>query len=74
MADYAALIRPTRYKNLTRWTKEIGERPAVKCGRMINRATGPREGQFRERHAAGDFETKTQDKIGARGGESYRSD
>ena len=54
------------YKNLTRWTKEIGERPAVKRGRMVNRANGPPEGQLHERHDAGDFETKTQDKIGAR--------
>jgi GST-like protein len=27
---------------------------------MVNRATGPLEGQLRERHDAGDFETKTQ--------------
>jgi GST-like protein len=30
---------------------------------MVNRATGPLEQQLRERHDAGDFETKTQDKI-----------
>jgi GST-like protein len=29
---------------------------------MVNRATGPLEGQLRERHDAGDFATKTQDK------------
>jgi GST-like protein len=50
-----------------RWTKEIGERPAVKRGRMVNRATGPLEGQLRERHDASDFETKTQDKIDRHG-------
>ena len=55
-----------RYKNLTRWTKEIGERPAVKRGRMVNRATGPLEEQLHERHDASDFATKTQDKIAAR--------
>ena len=55
------------YKNLTRWTKEIGDRPAVKRGRMVNRATGPLEGQLRERHDASDFETKTQDKIDGHG-------
>jgi GSH-dependent disulfide-bond oxidoreductase len=34
---------------------------------MVNRASGPPEGQLRERHDASDFETKTQDKIEARG-------
>ena len=53
--------------NLTRWTKEIGERPAVKRGRMVNRTSGAPEEQLHERHDASDFETKTQDKIGARG-------
>jgi GST-like protein len=33
---------------------------------MVNRASGPPEEQLRERHDAGDFETKTQDKIEAR--------
>ena len=47
--------------------KLIAERPAVKRGRMVNRASGPPEGQLHERHDAGDFQTKTQDKIGARG-------
>ena len=36
-------------------------------GRMVNRASGPLEGQLRERHDAGDFATKTQDKIAASG-------
>jgi GSH-dependent disulfide-bond oxidoreductase len=52
---------------VTRWTKEIGERPAVKRGRMVNRASGRPEEQLRERHDASDFATKTQDKIDARG-------
>jgi GST-like protein len=33
---------------------------------MVNRASGPPEEQLRERHDAGDFETRTQDKIEAR--------
>jgi GST-like protein len=33
---------------------------------MVNRASGPPEGQLHERHDAGDFATKTQDKIAAR--------
>jgi GST-like protein len=64
--DPRKFLQTQDYKNLTRWTKEIGERPAVKRGRMVNRATGSLEGQLRERHDAGDFETKTQDKIEAK--------
>ncbi|MFN0164297.1 MAG: glutathione-dependent disulfide-bond oxidoreductase [Burkholderiales bacterium] len=53
------------YKNVQRWTEEIGARPAVKRGRMVNRAMGPLDEQLRERHAAGDFATRTQDKLEA---------
>jgi GST-like protein len=53
------------YKNVQRWTEEIGARPAVRRGRMVNRAVGPLNEQLRERHDAGDFETKTQDKVEA---------
>ena len=65
--DPRKFLQTHEYKNLMRWTKEIGERPAVRRGRMVNRATGPLEGQLRERHDAGDFETKTQDKIDGHG-------
>ncbi len=53
------------YKNVMRWAKEIDARPAVKRGRMVNRAFGEPEMQLHERHDAGDFDTKTQDKIAA---------
>jgi GST-like protein len=53
------------YKNVQRWTDTIGERPAVKRGRMVNSANGELSTQLRERHDASDFETKTQDKIEA---------
>jgi GSH-dependent disulfide-bond oxidoreductase len=53
------------YAHVNRWTNQIAERPAVKRGRMVNRAMGPLESQLRERHDASDFETKTQDKIEA---------
>jgi GSH-dependent disulfide-bond oxidoreductase len=56
--DPRKFLQTQEYKNLTRWTKEIGERPAVKRGRMVNRTTGSPEEQLRERHDAGDFETK----------------
>ena len=51
------------YKNVQRWTDQIAERPAVKRGRMVNRAVGEPSSQLHERHDASDFETKTQDKI-----------
>jgi len=51
------------YKNVLRWTDEIGHRPAVKRGRMVNRAFGAPESQLHERHEASDFETRTQDKL-----------
>jgi GST-like protein len=66
-SDPHKFLQTHEYKNLTRWTKEIGERAAVKRGRMVNRATGSLEAQVHERHDPSDFETKTQDKIGARG-------
>ncbi len=51
------------YKNVLRWAKQIDARPAVKRGRMVNKVNGPLEEQLRERHDAGDFATKTQDKL-----------
>ena len=51
------------YKNLQRWTALIGERAAVKRGRMVNRVRGEASEQLRERHEASDFDTRTQDKI-----------
>ncbi len=51
------------YKNIQRWADKVGERPAVKRGRMVNRVYGEPSGQLRERHDASDFETKTQDKV-----------
>ena len=54
------------YKNVLRWAEAIYARPAVKRGRMVNRATGEPAGQLRERHDASDFETRTQDKLDAK--------
>lgn len=52
------------YKNVRRWAEEIDAREPVSRGRMVNRATGNPSFQLRERHDAGDFETRTWDKIG----------
>ena len=51
------------YGNLRRWAEEIRNRPAVRRGRMVNRVSGPAREQLHERHDAGDFETRTQDKL-----------
>jgi GSH-dependent disulfide-bond oxidoreductase len=55
------------YKNVQRWTEQIAQRPAVKRGRMVNRAWGEPSSQLHERHEASDFETKTQDKVAPAG-------
>jgi GSH-dependent disulfide-bond oxidoreductase len=65
--DAAKFLDAQSYRNVVRWTEEIGARPAVQRGRMVNRISGPLEQQLRERHAAGDFETRTQDKLEAAG-------
>lgn len=58
----AEFLDAGNYKNVLRWAKEIGERPAVKRGRMVNRTYGPLNEQLHERHDASDFETQTEDK------------
>ncbi|HEY8356899.1 MAG TPA: glutathione-dependent disulfide-bond oxidoreductase, partial [Ramlibacter sp.] len=51
------------YRHLQRWTEEIAQRPAVRRGRIVNRTFGDAASQLRERHDAGDFDTRTQDKL-----------
>ena len=58
-------LQVQEYKNVQRWTDQIAKRPAVKRGRMVNRAVGDPASQLRERHDASDFLTKTQDKLDA---------
>src|SRR3977135_1891470 len=55
------------YKNVQRWADLIGERPAVKRGRIVNRLQGDPANQLHERHDASDFELRTQDKLAAKG-------
>lgn len=57
------------YANLQRWVDRIGEREAVRRGRMVNRTFGKPESQLRERHSANDFAVNRQDMVEARGGE-----
>jgi GST-like protein len=61
----AEFLQVESYVNVQRWARLVGERPAVRRGRMVNRLTGELSSQLHERHADGDFETKTQDKLQA---------
>lgn len=60
--DAAEFLSVHEYKHVQRWADEIFQRPAVKRGRMVNRAFGDPAGQLHERHDASDFETRTEDK------------
>ena len=47
------------YENVERWVKQIADRPAVRRGRIVNKAWGDDEAeQLRERHSAADFDGK----------------
>ena len=61
--DAAEFLQVDTYKNVLRWTDLIGARPAVQRGRMVNRIMGDPASQLPERHDAGDFDTRTQDKL-----------
>jgi GST-like protein len=63
--EAAEFLQVQEYEHLNRWTKLVGSRPAVQRGRMVNRVTGDPAHQLHERHDASDFETRTQDKLGA---------
>ena len=51
------------YAHVQRWADAIGARPAVQRGRMVNRVFGEPSSQLHERHDAGDFDTRTLDKL-----------
>lgn len=56
--DAAEFLQVQDYEHVVRWVKAIGERPAVKRGRMVNRAWGDDNEQVRERHSSADFAGK----------------
>ena len=56
-------LQAHEYRNVVRWTDEIAQRPGARRGRMVNRTWGEPASQLRERHDAGDFETKTGDQA-----------
>lgn len=56
------------YTHIARWVEQIGARPAVQRGRMVNRPYGELSAQLRERHDASDFDVNREDMVQARGG------
>ncbi|CAN7494660.1 glutathione-dependent disulfide-bond oxidoreductase [Mesorhizobium amorphae] len=63
--DSGEFLAVQEYKHVQRWADAIDARPAVKRGRMVNRAFGDPAMRLHERHDASDFDTKTQDKLAA---------
>jgi GST-like protein len=59
----AEFLSVQEYEHVQRWADMLLERPAVRRGRMVNRTSGDLSSQLHERHDAGDFETKTADKL-----------
>ena len=59
--EAAEFLEAHSYVNLNRWIDEVGERGAVKRGKMVNRPFGDESKQLLERHDASDFELRTQD-------------
>jgi GSH-dependent disulfide-bond oxidoreductase len=56
-------LQVKEYKHVQRWAELIAQRPAVKRGRLVNRARGEPGEQMLERHDASDFDTKNLDKL-----------
>ncbi len=61
--DAAEFLDLASYKHLTRWAKQIDQRPAIKRGVMVNKTWGDLSTQLHERHDASDFTERTQDKL-----------
>lgn len=61
--EAAEFLSVHEYRHVQRWADAIGARPAVQRGRMVNRVFGEPSSQLHERHEAGDFATRTQDKL-----------
>ncbi len=59
----AEFLAVHEYRNVIRWADAIYARPAVRRGRMVNRTSGEPSSQLLERHDAGDFATRTEDKL-----------
>ena len=56
--DAGTFLSVQDYGNVQRWTKLIGDRPAVIRGRRVNRVIGDPAQQLAERHDASDFDKR----------------
>lgn len=61
--ESAEFLAVQDYRHVQRWAAAIAGRPAVQRGRKVNRVFGEPSDQLHERHAASDFDTRTQDKL-----------
>ena len=61
--DAGKFLQVHDYANVVRWADGIAARPAVQRGRKVNRVMGDPADQLHERHAASDFDLRTQDKL-----------
>ncbi|MBU0867194.1 MAG: glutathione-dependent disulfide-bond oxidoreductase [Alphaproteobacteria bacterium] len=61
--DAVEFLDAGSYTHVQRWATQIDARPAVARGRIVNKTSGPLNEQLHERHDAGDFATRTQDKL-----------
>lgn len=61
--EAAEFLDAKSYTHVCEWAERVGQRDAVKRGRMVNRTFGPLDQQLHERHDASDFDTKTQNKL-----------
>lgn len=68
--DAGEFLAVHEYKHVLRWADEIAARPAVQRGRKVNRTWGEPSSQLHERHDAGDFDTRTQDKLAPPAGDA----
>ena len=59
--DARRFLSIDEYTNVARWVGEIAASPAVKRGRIVNKAWGEEDERLLERHSAADFEGKKLD-------------
>ena len=57
--DAGEFLQVDKYKNVVKWSKNIGSRPTVERARMINRITGDEMERVEERHDKTDLEGKS---------------
>lgn len=53
--DARTFLSIDEYEHVARWARQIGERPAVNRGRIVNKAWGDEDTQLLERHSPADF-------------------